>query len=1050
MTTCTLIRRLTALAATLALTLALQAQTPTKNFNLPADSAMNAIKAFSGQSGVEVLMPTDAVKSIRTNAVRGSMSPREALEKMVEGTGLTVIQDEKTGALGLRANPTTDKKGEDGQLSETAEQLTNAVKLEKYMVLGSRIRRTEFEGPSPVSDYNNDYIKSTGAMTLSDFLNSIPQTYSGIGSGRGSAPSELNPEFAQRTESRSPAFNMVTGASATPPGQTGVSGVSLRGLGSGSTLVLVDGRRASQSGSGNRGTDTRQGFVDLNTIPLGMVDHIEVSTDGASAIYGADAVAGVINIILKKNYTGTEVSAGFKAAEHGGGQERNVSVTTGFSSGKLSGTVVAEYYDRQNLKASERNFSKHQDHRGRVRGTLADGTPSDGRNWLLNWGYPAVIQASGGTVSGNFNAIPGVRVVLVPTGSAATPAVSQFIPVTIPAFGTTVNASQQRRAGSAEFLDLIPESERWGFSGNFNYKFNDRMDSFASFRTSESKSLFNGQPGANTITGSFGAAATLQAAYSPFGQNVTVGMILPEWGSQSQAVRTLDDSLTAGLRGKSGETWEWELGGTWGKQKVRQIDRTFNASRLVGLLNAADPAQRFNPFIDYTATGAPSQAALLETLSLYPSLLGISKSRGLDFQTNGDLFDYWGGTVKMAFGGSTDRNEVESTAVKFSSSLTPVATTTMVMGSQTTNALFTEFQLPIFGKSNARPGLRRLDFNIAARREDNGRFAKTVPKVGVSWTPVQTLLMRASWSEGFRAPGITEYLIAPSARNLNVNDLRRTPVVTRVSTTTGSNSEPKPELSENTFVGFVFEPEFAKGLNLQVNYYSTQQKDVLQQLSLQDIVNNEAIFGDRVIRGAATAADILLGQPGAITTVDQTFVSFGEVINRSMDVVIDYRLPWEQLGRFRVNIAASRTLEASRKLSPGQPSVILDDTTAAPPKWRVNSALFWNKNNWNGSAFLSRVDGFTNNNAGNNLVSNSTAITFFPTPAVTKLDLRIGYEFRKGLWREYGKGLRVSLGINNVFDKEPPYSDTVWGFNAGIHSQYILGRSYEFSFVQPF
>ena len=235
-----------------------------------------------------------------------------------------------------------------------------------------------------------------------------------------------------------------------------------------------------------------------------------------------------------------------------------------------------------------------------------------------------------------------------------------------------------------------------------------------------------------------------------------------------------------------------------------------------------------------------------------------------------------------------------------------------------------------------------------------------------------------------------------------------------------------------------------------MNYYSTQQKDVLQQLSLQNIVNNEAIFGDRVIRGAATAADILLGQPGAITTVDQTFVSFGEVINRSMDVVIDYRLPWEQLGRFRVNIAASRTLEASRKLSPGQPSVILDDTTAAPPKWRVNSALFWNKNNWNGSAFLSRVDGFTNNNAGNNLVSNSTAITFFPTPAVTKLDLRIGYEFRKGLWREYGKGLRVSLGINNVFDKEPPYSDTVWGFNAGIHSQYILGRSYEFSFVQPF
>jgi iron complex outermembrane receptor protein len=129
----------------------------------------------------------------------------------------------------------------------------------------------------------------------------------------------------------SPAFNFVLGTAAAPPGQTGVSGVSLRGLGAGSTLVLVDGRRAAQSGNGNRGTDTRQGFVDLNTIPLGMVDRIEVSTDGASAIYGADAVAGVINIILKKNYTGTELSGGYKAAEHGGGRERTASVITGFS-----------------------------------------------------------------------------------------------------------------------------------------------------------------------------------------------------------------------------------------------------------------------------------------------------------------------------------------------------------------------------------------------------------------------------------------------------------------------------------------------------------------------------------------------------------------------------------------------------------------------------------------------------------------------------------------------------------------------------------------------
>lgn len=201
-------------------------------------------------------------------------------------------------------------------------------------------------------------------MTLADFLNYLPQTYSGIAAGRGSAPNELNPEFGQRTENSFPSFNFVLGASDAPPGQTGVSGVSLRGLGSGSTLVLIDGRRAAKSGSGNRSTSSQQGFVDLNTIPLGMIDHIEVITDGASAIYGADAVAGVINVVLKRNWQGNELSSSYRASAHGGGRERQVTLTTGFAAGKLSGSVAVDYYDRGELKASDRSFSKNQDHRG--------------------------------------------------------------------------------------------------------------------------------------------------------------------------------------------------------------------------------------------------------------------------------------------------------------------------------------------------------------------------------------------------------------------------------------------------------------------------------------------------------------------------------------------------------------------------------------------------------------------------------------------------------------------------------------------------------------
>lgn len=1047
-------RGLLAIAAALFLAAVAFASEPaTKKFDVPADKAPAALKMFSQQAGVEVLFPTDAVAGVRTNATRGDMTPRAALEKMVAGTGFVVVQDAKTGALGLRAESKSEKNADSRPDTTQAAKIENgAIKLETYTVLGSRIRQADAAGPSPVSTYTADYIRDSGSFTLADFLNQIPQTYSGIASGRSSTPNELNPEFGQRTETTSPAFNFVLGSSAAPPGQTGVSGVSLRGLGSGSTLVLVDGRRVSQSGAGNRSSDTRQGFVDLNTIPLGMIERVEVTTDGASAIYGADAVAGVINIILKKNYTGTELNGGIRLAEHGGGRERNVSLIQGFTHGKWSGNVSLEYFDRTSLKASQRRYSKNQNHTAIATGTLtADGSTTYGVDYRLNWGYPAVIQASGGVVPGTFDAIPGIRVVLVPVGSTGTPTIAQFIPVTTPAgTATVVNASGQRRANTASFLDLIPESERTGFSGNLKYKFNDRLDAYVSARTSKVDSLANAQVAGNTITGGFGTAVVLPAAFNPFNQNVTIGMILPEWGSATQRVRTLADALTAGVRGRVFQTWEWDLSGGWQQQKTRQLTRNYNGAGLSNLLTAADPAQRFNPFIDYLAPGAPSQAALLETLSTYPYLHTERTGTDLEFSADGDLFPIWGGDVKMAWGGSMGFDKIESVAVNYSAVAVPVATTTVLTASQHSNAVFAEFQVPVFGKKNALPLLQRVDLQLAGRHEEIGPFSKSVPKYGLSWTVAKSLLVRGSWSEGFRAPGTTEYLVAPSTGTSTLTDPRRTPAsTTGVVVASGSNPNPQPELSTNKFAGIVYEPPFLKNLSLQANYYDTVQTDVLQLLSAQTIINNEALFTDRITRAAPTAADLALNQPGQIIAVNRVFVNFGRVVNRSADFMVEYRLPWEQLGRWRVNLAASRTIEATRALAPGQPPVILDDDTASPPKWKFNGSVMWNKGNWNASAFLWYLDGFKFNSAGNTFVANNSAKIFYPTPSVTKLDLRASYEFKNGVWRGHGKGLRVGVGVNNVFDKEPPFSDTVWGFNAGLHSQLILGRACEFSFALP-
>jgi iron complex outermembrane recepter protein len=1018
-----------------------------KSYAIPAGAAAAAISAFSEQSGEQIVYPVDIVRGVRTNAVRGDLTAREALEQLIAGTNLVVVQDASTGALGLR-------RADDKALALETKDGQRAVKLEDYRVLGSRIRQSDVAGPSPVNAYDAEYIRSTGAFTLADFLNSIPQTYSGISSGRGSAPNELNPEFGQRTESSVPPFNLILGSSASPPAQTGVSGASLRGLGSGSTLVLVDGRRVTQSGAGNRSTDTRQGFVNLNTIPLGMIERVEVITDGSSAVYGADAVAGVINVVLKKNFVGGEVTGATRIAEHGGGRERAGTMMQGFNYGKLSGTISVDYFDRQNLKANRRNFSKNQSHTSIPTGTLlSTGATNYGRDFRLLWGYPAVVQAVGGVVPGTFDAIPGIRVVLTPEGSTGTPTVAQFLPTTtVISPASVVNGSGQRRLNTAEFLDLIPEKETIGFNTNFTYKFNDRFEGFGSFRTSKNTTITNAQISASSITGGFGSAAVLPAAFNPFNQNVSIGMMLVEFGPESQRVRTLDDAATAGVRGKFAQTWQWELAGSWQTQKDRQLTRSYNGGGFVALMTAADPAQRFNPFIDSRAPGAPSQAALLERLAVYPYSAAEARFQNYDFNVDGELFNFWGGSVKGAFGGVYTAQEVDNTSVSYTTnSPTPVATRTAVHADPEAHAFYGEVLLPFVGKPNSKAWAKRLEVKLAGRQEYNGRFRSFTPDVGFSWAPFDSLLVRGSWGEGFRAPAATEYLVVSPNTTATITDPRRTPAsTTGVIVTRGSPPDPKPESSEKTFIGLVYEPKFAPGLKLQVDYYDTLQQEVLQSLSAQTIVNNEALFAGRIVRATPDATDISLNQPGRVVSVDQTFINFGRVVNRSLDLSADYTLPWEQVGRWRVTVFASHTIEASRQLSPGQPPVILEDDTASPPKWKYNVGVNWNKGPWNAALFAWHLDGFGSNSAGNSLVANNTAVVYYPTPAVTKVDARFSYEFTNGVWRGYGKRLRVGLGVNNVFDKEPPFSDTIWGFNAALHYQFILGRAYELSFLLPF
>lgn len=1024
------------LVALTMLTLGASAEPTKKTYSIPAGAAPATLAAFTEQSGEQIVYPAEVIRGVRTSAVQGELTARAALEQLVAGTDLVVVQDASTGALGLR------RAGDKAPSRVTPQDLQPAVKLQDYRVLGSRIRQTDAQGPTPVNAYDLEYIRSSGALTLADFLKTLPQNYTGVPSGRASAPNELNPESGLFTESSSPSWNFITNNFDTPLGQTGVSGISLRGLGSGSTLVLVDGRRALQSGAGNRGSATQQGFVDLNTIPLGMVDHIELITDGASSLYGADAVAGVINIVLKKDWRGNELTGTVKASEHGGGRERSVSLTSGFTAGKLRGTVNVSYYDRAALKASQRSFSKNQDHRAIIAGYDATGAPVYGRDRRLNWGYPAAIMARIGTLAGITDPSGNpTRYAILRSGVTGTPTLADFVGV------TATTASGLQKGSTAAFDDLIPASERYSVGGNFNYTVNDRVEIYARYSFSDTRSKTDTQPGvtgAATSSGFGNFSSVVPAAYNPFGQDIAVGLMHPEFGSIWQRVHTQAHNFLVGATGSIGKTWRWDAGVNYQEQDVFQLTRNFNGAAITAALNNPDPSLRLNPFIDARVAGV-TQAAIYERMAIYPSVASGSNGTTADFTADGTLFDIWGGPVQLAVGGTYSRFENDSTSTGYSIAVTPVVTTNMVAGARESFAGFSELNIPLFGKPNAVALLRRLDLNVSARYEDQGSAGHTtVPKFGASWAPVQSLLIRASYSEGFRAPALTEYQTATSSGTASgIIDPRRNETYS-VTVTRGSNAGVKPESSSTTFYGLVYEPTFAKGLSLQVNYYRTVQQDVIQVPTAQMLVSNEALFPGRIVRAASTDA-----LPGRISTVDITYANFGDVRNESLDFVVDYTLPWEQLGRWRVSANASHVLAAERNLRPGVPLADDNGDTYSPPDWNFITSLFWNRGSWSAAAFGTYLSGF-NTNSGGNIWTNNTAIVSSTYPSVWKLDLRGGYEFKNGVWRGRGKNLRVQVGVSNVFDKEPPFADNMYGYNGSLHSQWVLGRSYELSFVYPF
>lgn len=938
----------------------------------PLDAALVALGA---QGEVQLLYSSDQVVGRQTAGVQGAYPAGEALNRLLASSGL-VAMESRPGVFVLRQ--ASDQAPEKARVSPATDR------LEDVIVTGSLIRGPG-ETPSPVTVITRRDLDAQGYATAADALTALPQNYAG-----------------SATPGASLSLNDTAGSNAFLS-----TGVNLRGLGEDSTLVLINGRRLA--GTGSRGE-----FADLSAIPGAALERIDVLLDGASALYGSDAVGGVVNVVLRSAFDGQESRVRVAAAE-GGAEDVMVSHLMGLT--WTSGSLLAsyEYQDTAGLNSADRPYTATGDLR-----------PWGGSDYRSIYGVPANIArfdpARGAYVSA-YAIRPGAD------GVARTPA--------------DFAAGEANLYNRREGLDLLPSQERHTAYVRFRQALSPRLEASGDLRYSErafaNASISSG--GLYTVT------AANPGFVSPNGS--TSHLIAYDFGPEigptrrSGEARSLGATLGADLA-LFGD-WKLNLYGAYAQEANRgSTENQVNTT----LLNEALGSLPDNPATDYSAprdgylnlfgSGEANTPAVLDFISQgYDRDWARSRVESVNAMVDGTLANLPGGPLKGVFGLNYRREALKTRSAAFRSGVIPTETLGTPR-SREIQAAFLELRAPLVGEANARPGLRRLELSLAARTESYSDFGSTTnPKVGVIWELVEGLKARASWGTSFRAPALTELyervqigaasLSSPTGSQLTLLNL-------------GGNPDLRPEEAESLTLGFdVVRPG---GLTFSASYFDILFQDRIGRpasTNLTTVLGNPSLTPFLTYVDPADPADLALVeslitspfyiQPGQFPAtsfrviLDGRWANTGELRTRGVDLAAGYGFRWGR-HRFDLDASGAYVLEYSRKLTPVAPREQLVDGVGFPVDLRLKAAARWSLDDW--SARL-----------GLNYVDNYRGLAGTRVGSWTTLDGQLGWSPQTSGRLD---GVELALNIQNLFDEDPPFYDNPQGFGFDPANASLLGR----------
>ena len=867
--------------------------------------------------------------------------------------------------------------------------------LDTVFVTGSRIKRLDGETALPIEIITRDDIRERGVTTAAEIVRTL-------------------------TANNAP---LTDGASITDgtSGQRGFNGANLRGVGVSSTLILLNGRRLA-----NFASPGDEAGVDLNNIPAGAIERVEVLKDGASALYGSDAIGGVINFITRKDYQGLDLSLSAADTQDGGADKQTATISGGFGDLEDDGYNVFGTLDVQHLgalRSSQRDFIRDR--------PLAEVLPA----LMSSNTYPANVDIN----SAQRNAL--IAAGLLPAGTTRT-RINPSSPGCNPP--ATVYAPQGPGgpvACSYDYMqdtEIYPESDKIGFIGRAARKIGDSHELFTELAYSKAETTYRLSPNPQRIRNlpvsilpePYRTALTRPGLPSTFSG---VRLRMEEAGNRTNEVTSEASRIVLGMEGAFGE---WDYGTALFRSANEATDRYVGGYVLFDQFDAGVRNGTINPFGPSSAAGQ----ALIDSITIDDDARqSEGVSQGIDFNFTRSLTELDGGYMGLALGGEfrNESQEFTPSALLLSNNIAGDRDSTLGPGESSLVATDEDRDIfSAYAELNA-PVSETLELQAALRFDDYSEVGSTWnPKFGLRWQPHEDLIVRASAGTGFRAPSLND-LYRPTVFGVTsslITDPQCVDQEGSIDICTDqwpverrSNPDLDPETSTQFSIGTVYEP--VANFNVGLEYWWLEKEDVISTLGEQIIIESPELYNGTYIER---------DEDGFISNIILQKENQGRLKTSGFDISGRLSSGDTEYGEFSVDVLGTYVAEYERQFGPLEPyrsnvGRFLNDQVIQ--RWRHRIAFSWDQ----GPYGLTLANTYSSGYQDQNTTYDPFSDERLPERDVDSYSL---WDLT-GSW-EINDNLNLRAGVLNLFDEEPPFSNQAYFFIAGYDPTYTdpRGRSY--------